>query len=45
MKTAWNDPELLELGVQGTERGTKPSITRDECHWDDDGNWWGGGRS
>lgn len=45
MKATWNNPELLELGVQGTERGPKPSTARDEGYWDKDGNWWGGGRS
>lgn len=45
MKSTWNNPEIVDLEVEMTQRGPNPQDSWDEGIYDNDGNWWGGGRS
>ena len=33
MKKEWNDPEMMELGVENTEYDAANSNTKTQCWW------------
>ena len=44
-KKVWEKPTVTELGVEATQSGPKPTEKHDMTTYDDNGNWWGGGKS